>query len=54
MNTNLKYLLEFADKIGVVSEFLCYESGFCSVEGKTRDGKKFDITMKIKEEEEDA
>lgn len=54
MNTNLKYLLEFADRIGIVAQMMCYDSGFCTVEGKTRDGKKFDITLHIKEEEKDA
>lgn len=53
MNTRLKYLLEFADRIGLVDQMLCYDSGFCTVDGKTRDGKKFSITMKIEEEEKD-
>ena len=54
MNTNLKNLLEFADRIGIVKQMLCYSSGFCTVEGKTRDGKNFDITLHIEEEEKDA
>ena len=54
MNTILKNLLEFADRIGVVVDMHCYENGFLTVDGKTRDGKKFDITLHIKEEEEDA
>ena len=54
MNTNLKYLLEFSDRIGIVEQMLCYENGFCTVEGKTRDGKKFDITLHIKEEKIDG
>ena len=52
MNTVLKNLLEFADRMGVVTSMLCYESGFSTVEGTTRDGKKFDITLHIKEENE--
>lgn len=47
-------LLEFANQLGVVTEMLCYESGFCTVEGKTKDGKKFGITLSVKEEEENA
>lgn len=55
MNTVLKDLLEFADRIGVVSKMLCYDEEFCTVEGKTRvTGKKFEITLRIKEEEKDA
>ena len=54
MNTRLKYLLEFADRIGIVDQMLCYDSGFCTVDGRTRNGEKFSITMKIEEEEKDA
>lgn len=54
MNNNLFYLLEFAGRIGTINQMLCYDSGFCSVEGKTSDGKKFDITLHIKEEEKDG
>ena len=49
MNNNLFYLLEFAGRIGTINQMLCYDSGFCSV-----DGKKFDITLHIKEEEKDG
>lgn len=52
MNKELYYLLEFANHIGAINQMLCYDSGFCTVEGKTPDGKKFDITLHIKEEEE--
>ena len=55
MNKILKDLLEFADRMGVVDEFLCYDKGLISVEGKTRGtGKKFSITMRIEEEKKDA
>lgn len=54
MNTILKNLLEFADRMGLVDQMLCYDRGFSTVEGKTRDGKKFSITLKIEEEEKDA
>lgn len=55
MNTILKDLLEFADRIGVVSKMLCYDEEFCTVEGVCRGtGKKFEITLRFKEEEENA
>lgn len=54
MNTTLKNLLDFADKIGVVTQMLCYNDGFLTVEGNTMDGKKFEISLHIKEEEENA
>lgn len=55
MNTMLKDLLEFADRMGVVDKMLCYDREFCTVEGKIRGtGEKFEITMRIKEENEDA
>ena len=54
MNTTLKNLLEFADLIGVVDQMLCYDRGFSTVEGKTRDGKKFSVTLRIEEEDKDG
>ena len=54
MNTTLKDLLEFADKVGVVSKIMCYDKSFCDVEGKTRNGEEFEITLRIKEEEKNA
>ena len=53
MNTLLKDLLEFADRLGVVSNMHCYDEDLCTIEGKTRGtGKKFEITLRIKEENE--
>ena len=55
MNTTLKNLLEFADRIGVVDQLLCYDHGFVSLEGRTRsDEKKFSITLRFEEEEKNA
>lgn len=52
MNTTLKDILAFADRIGVVDQLLCYDHGFVSVEGRTRsEEKKFKITLSIEEEE---
>lgn len=55
MNAILKDLLAFADRMGVVSKMHCYDEELCTVEGETRGtGKKFEITLRIKEEEENA
>lgn len=55
MNSILMNLLEFADRMGVVDQMLCYDSGFITVEGRTRsEGKKFTITLQFKEENENA
>lgn len=54
MNTILKNLLEFADRMGVVDQLLCYDNGFITVEGRTRaEENKFSITLRIEEEEKD-
>lgn len=55
MNTILKNLLEFADRMGVVDEFLCYDKGLITVNGRTRQTEqKFSITMRIEEEKKNA
>ena len=54
MNTILKKLLEFADQLGVVSDLNCYNKQIISVDGMTRDGKSFSITLHFKEVSEDA
>ena len=55
MNTTLKNLLEFADRMGVVDQLLCYDHSYVTVEGRTRsEEKKFTITLRIEEEEKNA
>ncbi len=55
MNTILKNLLEFADRMGVVDSMLCYDNGFITVEGRTRaEEMKFTITLRIEEEEKNV
>ena len=55
MNGTLKNLLDFADRIGVVDQLLCYDHGFITVEGRTRsEEKKFTITIRIEEEEKNV
>lgn len=47
-------LLVAANKAGIVTEAMMYESGFITIDGKTEDGKHFHITMSCKEEENDG
>ena len=55
MNTILKNLLEFADRMGVVDELLCYDSGFITLNGRVRSNEqKFSITVRFEEEEKNA
>lgn len=55
MNTIVKYLLEFADRMGVVDEMLCYDNGFMTVSGRIRSTEeKFSITLRIEEEKKNA
>lgn len=49
--SNLIYVGKTA---GTVTSAIMYESGFMTVDGKTKEGKNFHITMSIKEEEENA
>ena len=49
-----KKLTCVAEEVGTVSSAMMYESGFITVDGKTKDGKKFAITLTIKEEEENG
>ena len=39
---------------GTVTSAMMYDTGYMVVEGRTYDGKKFTLTMMIKEEEKDA
>lgn len=54
MSEILRNLVMVGDYIGIVVSAMMYESGFMTVDGKTKDGKKFTITLSIKEEEENA
>lgn len=50
MNGVYKYLLEFADRMGIVESMLCYDSELMVVKGKTRSGEKeWEITLHLKE-----
>lgn len=46
-------LLHLAGGVGSVTSAMMYESGFMTVDGNTIDGKKYSITLSIKEAEEE-
>jgi hypothetical protein len=55
MNTILKYLLDFADRMGVVDELMCYGKDLLVVSGRTRtEEKKFSITLRFEGGKENA
>jgi hypothetical protein len=45
-------LLVFGDDIGTVIKANMYDSGFCTVDGVTKEGKEFCLTLCFKNEEE--
>ena len=47
-------LLHLAGGVGKVDSAMMYDHGFMTVEGKTADGKKYSVTLSIKEENENA
>ncbi len=49
-----KKLTRVAEEVGTVNSAMMYESGFITVDGKTKDGKKFSLTLSIKEEEKNG
>ena len=50
----LHQLIDIGIEMGAVDGVHMYDTNFLSVDGKTDDGKKFSITIHIKEEEKDA
>lgn len=54
MMLNFTKLLAVAAEAGTVTSAMLYDSGFVSIDGETQEGKKFTITMSIKEEEKDG
>ena len=54
MSDILCRLIGLGNEVGTVVTALMYDSGFMTVEGTTNDGKKFSITLSIKEEETDG
>ena len=54
MSDILCRLIGIGNEFGTVASAMMYESGFMTVDGTTKDGKKFSITMSVKEDEENA
>ena len=52
MSEIFEALLHLAGGVGKVSNAMMYENGFMTVEGKTAEGKKYSLTLSIKEENE--
>lgn len=60
MNTFIKRLMEFADYVGLIGSVYIstpdhgpVSADYASVDGKTRDGKKFTISVHIQDIEEE-
>ena len=47
-------MIRLAEKIGDVAVANMYDAEFLTVEGKTKDRKKFSLSLHIKEEEKDG
>ena len=54
MSKILHYLIEVAEAVGAVDCAHYYSKDFITIDGTTEDGKKFSITLHIKEEENDG
>ena len=55
MNTNIFVeMIRLAEQIGDVAVANMYDAELLAVEGKTKDRKKFSLSLHIKEEEKDA
>lgn len=50
MSEIFEALLHLAGGVGKVSSAMMYDHGFMTVDGNTADGKKYTITLSIKEE----
>ena len=47
-------MIHLAGGIVNVSKAMMYNDGFMTVEGETKDGKKYSVTLNIEEDNEDA
>ena len=53
--TNILHrLVDIGNAMGAVDSVHMYDTSFLTIEGKTHGGKNFSITIRIKEEEENA
>ena len=54
MTDVLHQLIDIGNCMGSVECVHMYDTDFLSVEGKTNEGKKFSLTVHVKEEEKDG
>lgn len=54
MSDVLCRLIGLGNEVGTVTSAMMYDFGYMTVDGKTNEGKKFTITLSVKEEEENA
>ena len=54
MSDILCRLIGLGNKVGTVITAMMYDNGFMTVEGTTKDGKQFSITLRVKEEDKNA
>jgi hypothetical protein len=54
MSGILQKLIELGSTVGKVTEVHMYDEKFLTVEGKSFEGAKFNLTLHIKEEEKDG
>ena len=47
-------MIRLAEQFGKVTDAHLYHNDFINIEGKTKDGKDFNLSLSIKEEEKDA
>ena len=51
MSVIFRKLMEISTNVGSITSAHLYDSEFISIEGVTTDGKKFSLSLHIKEEE---
>lgn len=54
MSEIFEALIHLAVGVGEVSSAMMYDHGYMTVEGKTAEGKKYCVTLHIKEGEDEA
>lgn len=47
-------MIRLSEQFGWVTEGHLYRSGYCHVEGETKDGKEFSLSLNMKEEKKDG
>lgn len=54
MSEVLCRLIGLGNDIGTVTSAMMYDNGFITVDGETKDGKKFNLSLTVREEEKDG